>query len=82
MKNMEFPGVGVSLKGGGAGVCVVSGAPMWPQRHARLILAKQPGARVVAGRAAPLSLSLSLYGAMIPMDLAVLARVIGVVNYS
>ena len=58
------------------------GSPMWARRRIRVNLAKQPGAYVTAERAAQLwvsrtslspslafSLSLSLYGAITPMDL-------------
>ena len=66
--DIRYPGAGATLKGGSAGVCAVSGAPMWARRRARLILVKQPGAFITAGRvarldsgsAAPLSLSPSL----------------------
>ena len=49
--DIRYLGVEVALKAGSAGVCVVSGAPMWALRRTRLTLVIQPGAHVIAGQA-------------------------------
>ena len=66
--DVRYPSIGAALRAGGVPVCVVSGAPMWAQRRIRLALAKQPGADVIAGRAARLEASRTSLPPSLPLS--------------